>query len=74
MWFDVVIAGSGFSGSLLGWILARHGRSVLIVYRQHHPRFAIGESSTPTADFLLAHLADRFGLRELAPLACWGTW
>lgn len=74
MWFDVVIAGSGFSGSLLGWILARHGRSVLIVDRQHHPRFAIGESSTPTADFLLAHLADRFDLRELAPLACWGTW
>lgn len=43
MWFDVVIAGSGFSGSLLGWILARHGRSVLIVDRQHHPRLAIGE-------------------------------
>jgi FADH2 O2-dependent halogenase len=72
--YDVVIAGSGFSGSLLGWILARHGRRVLIVDRQRHPRFAIGESSTPTADFLLAHLADRFGLRELGPLACWGTW
>ena len=74
MRYDVVIAGSGFSGSLLGWLLARHGRSVLVVDRQRHPLFAIGESSTPTADFLLAHLADRFGLEELAPLACWGTW
>lgn len=72
--FDVLIIGSGYSGSLLGWILAKQGRSVLIIDRNHHPRFAIGESSTPTADFLLAHLADRWGLDELAPLACWGTW
>lgn len=72
--FDVLIIGSGYSGSLLGWILAKQGRSVLIVDRNHHPRFAIGESSTPTADFLLAHLADRWGLHDLAPLACWGTW
>ncbi len=72
--FDVVVMGSGFSGSLLAWILASHGRRVLVIDRQRHPRFAIGESSTPTADFLLAHLADRWGLKELAPLACWGTW
>lgn len=72
--YDVVIAGSGFSGSLLGWILASQGKKVLIVDRQKHPRFAIGESSTPTADFLLAHIADRWNLKALAPLACWGTW
>ncbi len=72
--YDVVIIGSGFSGSLLGWILSSQGRSVLIIDRQQHPRFAIGESSTPTADFLLAHIADRWNLRALAPLACWGTW
>jgi FADH2 O2-dependent halogenase len=71
---DAVILGSGFSGSLLAWILAAAGRSVLVLDRQQHPRFAIGESSTPTADFLLAHLADRWNLPRLAPLACWGTW
>jgi FADH2 O2-dependent halogenase len=71
---DAVILGSGFSGSLLAWILATAGRSVLVLDRQSHPRFAIGESSTPTADFLLAHLADRWNLPSLAPLACWGTW
>jgi len=70
----VVVIGSGFSGSLVAWILASQGRSVAIIDRSGHPRFAIGESSTPTADFLLAHIADRWGLRELAPLACWGTW
>lgn len=71
---DVAILGSGFSGSILAWILASQGRSVLLVDRATHPRFAIGESSTPTADFLLAHLADRWGLDAMAPLSCWGTW
>jgi FADH2 O2-dependent halogenase len=72
--FDFVIAGSGFSGSLLAWIFASQGRSVLLVDRSKHPRFAVGESSTPTADFLLAYLAQRWALKRLAPLACWGQW
>lgn len=72
--FDVVVIGSGFSGSILSWILASQGRTVVMIDRSGHPRFAIGESSTPTADFLLAHIADRWGLSELAPLACWGSW
>ncbi len=72
--YDAVIIGSGFSGSLLGWILATKGWRVAIVDRASHPRFAIGESSTPTADFLLAYLADRWSLPELRPFAAWGTW
>lgn len=71
---DVLILGSGFSGSLLAWVLASQGRKVLLVDRQRHPRFAIGESSTPTADFLLAYLAERWRLPTLAPLASWGSW
>ncbi len=71
---DALIVGSGFSGSLLGWILGRQGWGVTIVDAGRHPKFAIGESSTPTADFLLAHLADRWSLTGLAPLACWGSW
>ncbi|MFO0921338.1 MAG: tryptophan 7-halogenase [Pirellulales bacterium] len=69
-----VIVGSGFSGSLLAWILQRQGKDVVLIDRGTHPRFAIGESSTPTADFLLAHLSDRWNLPSLAPFACWGTW
>ena len=52
--YDIIVVGSGFSGSLLAWILASQGRSVLLIDRSKHPRFAVGESSTPTADFLLA--------------------
>ncbi len=72
--YDAVIIGSGFSGSILGQILARSGWRVAILDRAKHPRFAIGESSTPTADLLLAYLADRWDLPELRPLAAWGTW
>lgn len=69
-----LVVGSGFAGSLMAWVLAKAGREVVLVDRGTHPRFAIGESSTPTADFLLAYLAQRWGLSELAPLAAFGTW
>jgi len=71
---DTIILGSSFSGSLLGWILAAHGMRVLVIDRGHHPRFAIGESSTPAADLILTRLAARHRLPELAPLARWGSW
>ncbi|MEY4567785.1 MAG: hypothetical protein RLY14_2755, partial [Planctomycetota bacterium] len=51
--FDVTILGSSFSGSLLAWILASQGMRVLLLDRNKHPRFAIGESSTPVADYLV---------------------
>ncbi len=72
--YDAAILGSGFAGSLLGWLLAKQGWRVLIIDPQHHPRFAIGESSTPTADFLIAYLASRWNLPELQPLATYGSW
>ena len=71
---DIVILGSGFGGSLLALILARAGKSVAMVDRSRHPRFAIGESSTPLADRTLAQMADHYGLPELRPLCHWGSW
>jgi FADH2 O2-dependent halogenase len=71
---DILILGSGFGGSLLGLILARAGKDVVMVDRSRHPRFAIGESSTPLADRTLAQMADRHGLPELRPLCRWGSW
>lgn len=71
---DVAVLGSGFSGSLLAAILARHGRRVVLIDRDRHPRFAIGESSTPAASLILRSLADRFGLDWLRPLSSYGTW
>jgi FADH2 O2-dependent halogenase len=72
--FDIAIVGSGFGGSLLAMIARRLGRSVVLVERGHHPRFAIGESSTPLANLLLEQLAVRYDLPQVAPLAKWGTW
>ncbi|HQZ63866.1 MAG TPA: tryptophan 7-halogenase [Planctomycetaceae bacterium] len=71
---EFLILGSGFGGSLLALILARAGKSVAMVDRSQHPRFAIGESSTPLADRTLAQIADRYGLPELQPLCQWGSW
>jgi FADH2 O2-dependent halogenase len=72
--FDLAIVGSGFGGSLLAMIARRLGRSVVLIERGRHPRFAIGESSTPLANLLLERLALRYDLPQIAPLAKWGTW
>jgi FADH2 O2-dependent halogenase len=72
--FDLAIVGSGFAGSLMAMIAQRLGRSVLLIERGRHPRFAIGESSTPLANLLLEELATRYDLPMLLPLTKWGTW
>lgn len=71
---DVAIVGSGFGGSLTALLLARIGRSCVLVDRSCHPRFAIGESSTPNADLALLAIARTYDLPRLAPLAKYGTW
>ena len=72
--FQYAIIGSGFSGSLLAWILAKSGHSVILLDRTAHPRFSIGESSTPLADFLLERISDQFDLPALRSLSRWGSW
>src|SRR5881396_3411265 len=72
--FDIAIVGSGFGGSLLAMIAKRLGRSVILIERGQHPRFAIGESSTPLTNLLLEELAQRYELPRLLPLAKWGGW
>jgi FADH2 O2-dependent halogenase len=72
--YDLAIVGSGFGGSLLAMIARRLGRTVVLLERSRHPRFAIGESSTPLANLLLEELALRYNLPRLLPLATWGSW
>lgn len=72
--FDIAVIGSGFAGSLFAMIAKRLGRSVVLIERGRHPRFAIGESSTPLANLLLEDLARRYDLPRLLPLTKWGTW
>src|SRR5687767_2874897 len=72
--FDIAVVGSGFGGSLTAMIARRLGRSVILLERGRHPRFAIGESSTPLANLLLEELARRYDLPRLLPFAKWGSW
>src|SRR6266576_970121 len=72
--FDIAVIGSGFAGSLIAMIARRLGRSVVLIERGRHPRFAIGESSTPLANLLLEEVAREYRLDALLPLTKWGTW
>jgi tetracycline 7-halogenase / FADH2 O2-dependent halogenase len=71
---DAAVIGGGFGGSLTALLLRRVGRSVAILERGSHPRFALGESATPLADLVLADLARRYDLPRIAPLTEYGTW
>jgi FADH2 O2-dependent halogenase len=72
--YDIAIVGSGFAGSLLAMIARRLGHSVVLLEKFKHPRFVIGESSTPLANLLLEELAVRYDLPRVLPLTKWGTW
>src|SRR3954471_11215372 len=72
--FDLAIVGSGFAGSLLAMIARRLDKSVVLLEKGKHPRFAIGESSTPFANLILEDLATRWDLPRVRPLAKWGSW
>ena len=67
--YDVIIAGSGLAGSLLGSILARHEAKVLLIDAGRHPKFAIGESTVRDTTKMLAVLADAFDVPEIQSLS-----
>ncbi len=72
--YDIAIVGSGFAGSLTAMIAQRLGLSVILLERGMHPRFMIGESSTPLSNLLLEDLATRYDLPAIRPLTKWGSW
>lgn len=71
---DVAIVGAGFAGSLMALILRRLSHRVMLLEKGRHPRFAIGESSTPLANLALAEISQRYELPRLMPLTKWGLW
>ena len=71
---EIAIVGSGFAGSLLARVLAVLGYDVVLLERGTHPRFAIGESSTPLANLSLERLGVRYGLPDCYRLATHGRW
>ena len=44
---DVLVLGAGFAGALMALVAQRLGLRVVLLEKGRHPRFAIGESSTP---------------------------
>ena len=56
--WDAVVIGGGPAGSSTAALLARAGRSVLLLEREQFPRFHVGESLLPYSLPLL----DRLGV------------
>jgi FADH2 O2-dependent halogenase len=71
---EIAIVGSGFAGSLLARVLAVLGYDVVLLERGTHPRFAIGESTTPLANLSLERLGTRYGLADCYRMATHGRW
>ncbi len=72
--YDLVIVGSGFGGAILAQTARQLGKTVLLVERFQHPRFAIGESTSPLMNLLIEELARRYNLPRLLPLTTYGAW
>ncbi|MFM9607283.1 NAD(P)/FAD-dependent oxidoreductase [Streptomyces niveiscabiei] len=58
--YDVIVVGGGPAGSATAALLAKEGRSVLVLEREKFPRYHIGESLIPG----MWPTLDRLGLRE----------
>ncbi len=72
--YDILIAGAGFAGSITALILNNLGFKVCLIEKGQHPRFAIGESSTPVADLILRDLATKYNLPWLYDFSRYGSW
>jgi tetracycline 7-halogenase / FADH2 O2-dependent halogenase len=70
---DLAVIGSGFGGSLMAMIGQRLGLRTVLIDRASHPRFTIGESSTPVANMVLRDLVQRYGLSRVEPICRYAT-
>jgi FADH2 O2-dependent halogenase len=72
--YDIVIAGAGFAGALTALCLNECGFKICLIEKGKHPRFAIGESSTPIADMILRSLSSKYNLPWLHDFSRYGSW
>jgi tetracycline 7-halogenase / FADH2 O2-dependent halogenase len=62
--YDIVILGSGVAGSSTALVTRRLGLSTLVIERDSHPRFAIGESTVPATTLGYDYLARTYKIPE----------
>jgi FADH2 O2-dependent halogenase len=74
MKYDLAVIGSGFGGTLSALIAQKKGLSVLLIEKDQHPRFAIGESTTPLTNLYLEEISRKYELAEILHLSKWGSW
>jgi FADH2 O2-dependent halogenase len=71
--FDVLILGSGLSGSTLSICLQASGLTTCMIDAKRHPRFAIGESTIPNTSKTYKLMSLKYRVPELAALASFGN-
>lgn len=69
---DVIVVGGGPAGSTMATLLAREGRRVVMLEKEHHPRFHIGESLLPANVKLLEQLGVRAEVEAIG-MPKWGV-
>ena len=73
--FDVIVIGGGPAGSVLASLLAQAGHSCLVLERDIHPRDHVGESLTPSSNFIFERIGFLHKMEDAGfvhkPGACW---
>ncbi|MCA9938249.1 MAG: FAD-dependent oxidoreductase [Anaerolineales bacterium] len=67
--YDTIVLGAGIAGTTLATILAKNGHRVLMLEKESHPRFAIGESLVFRGALWLWLLGQQYDIPEITNLS-----